>query len=490
MKQDKINIIILVLIFLLILPFFYLHQGLLLIDTGREFYIPQQMLNGEVLYKDIFNIYGALSYQINAFLFFVFGQKISVLSIAGVFNSLLIIITLYLLSREFLNKPISFLLSLFNCFSLVFPTFLYNSNLTYSFAIVYALSSFLLSLLFLIKYIKNGNKYCAYFACLFAGISIANKYEFIFYLLILAYSIKNIGLKSAVKAFLCFSVIPFISYLILFAQGLNFNDIKISIELINNLIHAPLIKQFFIKTSLSVLNGGVLGLFAFIPILNIILLLINRKTIIQNKPLCILILSAIASSAKSFLVLNVNHMGVFLLPVCFLAFIAILNINYQKYISFILTAGILIFACSDFSSLQQKDYFMITQKGEIYTYKKEGVLINNITDYIFKNTKPEDRVVVMPEGCIINFITDRKGDNIYYNLSPLFYYDVFGEKNIIENFKKNLPEYFVILPIDNREYGFSFFGIDYAADFYKVITENYNLVFSKNDTKIYKLSEP
>ena len=37
-----------------------------IIDSGREFYIPVRMLGGEVLYKDIFNIYGALSYQINA----------------------------------------------------------------------------------------------------------------------------------------------------------------------------------------------------------------------------------------------------------------------------------------------------------------------------------------------------------------------------------------------------------------------------------------
>ena len=55
-KKDIGIIIVLILLFFLILPFFYLKQGLLLIDTGREFFIPQQMLEGKVLYKDILNL--------------------------------------------------------------------------------------------------------------------------------------------------------------------------------------------------------------------------------------------------------------------------------------------------------------------------------------------------------------------------------------------------------------------------------------------------
>ena len=78
-KKDIGIIFLLILLFLAIIPFFYLKQGLMLIDTGREFYIPQQMLEGNVLYKDIYNIYGALSYQINAVLMAIFGQKINVL---------------------------------------------------------------------------------------------------------------------------------------------------------------------------------------------------------------------------------------------------------------------------------------------------------------------------------------------------------------------------------------------------------------------------
>ena len=198
------------------------------------------------------------------------------------------------------------------------------------------------------------------------------------------------------------------------------------------------------------------------------------------------ILCTIASSAKSFLILNVNHMGVFLLPVCTLAIIAVLNLKYQKALPFILSAFILVFTAEDFNSLKFKDYFLITDKGNIFTYKKDGRLIEASIGLVFENTKPEDRVVVLPEGSIINFITDRKGDNTYYNLSPLFYFDVFGEERILKHFEKNLPEYFIILPIDNREYGYSFFGKDYAQNFYIMLIKNYYLIQDKNQIKMYK----
>ena len=96
----------------------------------------------------------------------------------GIFNSLLIVLTLFVLAREFLKKSVSFISGMIVMFSLVYNTFLYNSNLPYTFAISYALCAFLISLLFLIKYIKTNNRNYAYVSSLFAGLSLANKYEF------------------------------------------------------------------------------------------------------------------------------------------------------------------------------------------------------------------------------------------------------------------------------------------------------------------------
>ncbi|MBE7704590.1 MAG: glycosyltransferase family 39 protein [Cyanobacteria bacterium SIG29] len=489
LKKDIGIILLLTVLFFAILPFFYMHQGLFSIDTGREFYIPQQMLKGEILYKDIFNIYGAFSYQLNAILFKIFGVEFKTLYWAGILNSLGIIITLYLLAREFLAKNISALFSITIMFSLVFTTFLYNSNVPYTYAIAYALSSFLLSILFLIKYIKSENSKMAYLACLFAGISLSNKYEFTLYPLILIYVfcfLKPLGIKKGFKAILSFLLIPIISFGSLF---LNFNEIKETINLTQNLINAPILKIFFEKFGVFfnlkgiislIISNPIYALFGFIPIINLSLFIIFFKKIYENKTLFVFILCAICASAKTFFFLNISHMGAFILPICLLATITFIKPKQISTIFLIFCS--LIFASENFNSLEYKKF----ELNNVYTYQKDGEQLKISVDYILENSLETDKVVVLPEGSYINFLTNRKGNNFYYNLSPLFYYDVFGEERVLKHFQNNLPEYFIILPINNIEYGKRFFGADYAQDFYEMIINNYNLVKEENNVKIFR----
>lgn len=499
-KSDIGIIFLIIVLFFVILNDFYLSQGLLSIDTGREFYIPQQMLNGQVLYKDIYNIYGALSYQINAVLFAVFGIKITTLYWAGILNSLAIIVTIYLLGREFMKKGLSFMVSVTAMFSLVFSTFLYNSNMPYAYAISYSLSSFLLSVLFLIKYVKSEDKKMAYFSCLFCGISLANKYEFTLLPFILVYVfgfLKPIGIKNSLKALGALLIVPVLSYGALIIQGLNFADIKETIELFKNLINAPLLKLFFEKFGIffntkAIINLAVtnksFAIFGFLPIMNTLALIILFKKIFKDKALFILMLCAITACAKTFFFLNITHMGAFTLPLIFLATIVLIDkFTKQKiFVNTVLIISILLFLTYDFSGLNSLNYQLKTDKGTLQTYLKDGKQNETAINFVQNNTKSTDKVVIMPEGTFINFATDRKGDNFYYNLSPLFYTDVFGEERIINHFKENMPEYFIILPIDEIEYGSRFFGIDYAQNFYEMIINNYELVEEKNDIKFFR----
>ena len=497
-KKDTRIIAVLIVLFLSALPFFFLHQGLLLIDTGREFYLPEQINSGGVLYKNVYNIYGPFSYQFNAVLFKIFGEHYNTLYFAGILNSLLITIIMFLLSREFTNKINSFLIALLTMFSLVFTTFLYNSNITYAFAMVYALSAFLLSLLFLIKYIKNGNVAFAFISCFFAGFSIANKYEFGLYIVILAYCLiflKPAGIKNVLKSLLYFCIIPFICFAILLLQELNYDDIKYTINMFNNMLNAPSLKLFYSTFGVFfnieylkglIQNNGIFAVFGVLPLLNLILFIIKYKQIYKDKVLFAFILCSFAACAKAFFFLNVNHMGVFIFPVCILASVVLFERYNIKFISLLLAAAVVLFAAEDFSSLKYKNYLLETPKGRIYTFKKDGEPVKYVSDFIIANTNIADKVVIMPEGSFINFITGRKGDNFFYNLSPLFYTDVFGEEMILNHFEKNMPEYFVILPINNIEYGKSFFGIDYAQNFYEMIVNNYNLIEEKNGIKIFK----
>ncbi len=497
-KSDKGIILILIVLFFCILPFFFLHQGLLLIDTGREFYLPSQINLGGILYKDVYNIYGPFSYQFNAVLFKIFGEHYNTLYFAGILNSLLITVVMFLLSREFTDRIKSFFIALLTMFSLVFTTFLYNSNITYAFAMVYALSAFLLSLLFLIKYFKKENAVFAFVSCFFAGLSIANKYEFSLYPVVLIYCLcflKPVGIKNGLKSLLYFCIIPVMCFSILLLQGLSYDDIKYTIGMFNNMFNAPTLKLFYSIFGIFfnignlqglVKNNGIYAVFGILPLLNLFLFLAKFKQIYKNKYLFVFILCSLAACAKGFIFLNVNHMGIFVFPLCILTSIILLEKYNVKFIPVVLAAVVLLFAAEDFSSLKYKNYLLETPKGNIYTFKKDGESVKYVSDFIIANTNKTDKVVVMPEGLFINFITERKGDNFFYNLSPLFYTDVFGEEMILSRFKENKPEYFVILPINNIEYGKSFFGIDYAQNFYEMIINNYNLIEEKNNIKIFK----
>lgn len=498
LKTDIFIVLLIFLIFISILPFFFLHQGLLTVDTGREFYISQQVSNGGVLYKDIFNIYGPFSYQFNALLFFIFGQSINTLYIAGIINSFIILTAIYLLAREFLNKSFSFMITVLTMFSLVFSTFLFNSNMTYSFGLMYALSALLLSILFLIKYIESAKVNFVYLSCLFAGLSILNKYEFILYPILLIYTfgfIKPIGIKNAIKAVVCFISIPLISFSILFFQGLTIEDIQTALNLMTIMAQSESMKLFysihgcFFEPAYYlklILNNPLYTVLGFLPVINIILFLVFIKKIYKNKVLFVFCIASILAAIKFTLFLEINHMGAFLFPLCFLtAFI--LSDKFSNIIRYLLlTCLILFFAYSDFDSLRLKTHLLETPKGNIYTYYKDKMMMQIPIDYITENSESNDKVLVVPEGAFINFATDRKSDNTYHNLVPLYYKDTFGEKEVLKHFEtENIMKYIIILPLPTDAYGSPDF-CSYAHNFCEMINTKYNLVKEEKNIKIFE----
>ena len=69
-----------------------------LVDFGRELYVPWQITNGAVLYKDLAYFFGPFSPYLNALLFKIFG--VSLLTIA-IFNIVLIIVLTGVIYRIF-----------------------------------------------------------------------------------------------------------------------------------------------------------------------------------------------------------------------------------------------------------------------------------------------------------------------------------------------------------------------------------------------------
>ena len=140
---------------LLLFWLFYGKQDAYLIDVGREAYLPWQMLEGKVLYKDLFNVYGPLGYQINALAYMIFGIKLETLYLMGFLNSLVISFSTFFIVKLFADKKIALcVVSLTMAVCIYIRTF-FNLIFSYSYCALYALSSVLLSLLAMLLYIKD-----------------------------------------------------------------------------------------------------------------------------------------------------------------------------------------------------------------------------------------------------------------------------------------------------------------------------------------------
>ena len=96
-------------------------------------------------------------------------------------------------------------------------------------------------------------------------------------------------------------------------------------------------------------------------------------------------------------------------------------------------------------------------------------------EYVQRYTNPSDKVLILPEGPLVNFLADRKSDDYYNSLIPL-YFDTFGEEKIIEHFEKNPPEYIVFNSRLSDDYGAKMICVDYGKNFCARVFENYELV--------------
>ena len=503
------------------LLFFCGHYSNILIDFGREVYYPEQILDGKVLYKDLFNIYGPLSYQFNALLYKLFGMKLSTLYFSGWFCSILAVSGIYLIAQKFLSKFLSFCIGFFTISVCVATTCIFNFHFPYSWAVLYGLIAFLYSLYFLLKF--NDDKKCLNLclSSLLAGICIANKYDFLFYAFVVLFFIFK---EKNWKAFLCFISFPLISCGILFIQGMKISDLITTLQTIKIMAGTKTLTYFYqnggiyfhpkalltdiqlfckvgipfgiilygaylfernksVSIVLSIAGyflylwfftiniGSTLG---FLPMFLLILFLICLKKI--NKNLVILSLAALAASAKVFWVMLLYLYGNYYVSIVLIAILALIFNFIPKKLEKVSGVYLLIasacFLFANFYMLSIADNRIQTDKGVIYTEKTISNSSNEFIEFIKKETKPDDRIVIFPEGMTINFLTDRKSDDYYNSLIPL-YIETFGEEEVIEHFKSDLPEYIVFNNQSMKDYYLQYICSDYALDFCSFIKENY-----------------
>lgn len=245
--SEILSVSSLFIIFLVLVLKFWNHFGLSIIDCGREAYFPEQILNGKILYKDIFNIFGPLSYQVNALFYKFFGISLNTLRLAGTINAFISVFLLYFITRLFTSRGVSWVVTIFIIIACAFCTFYnaFNYIFPYAYAMSYSFSAFLFSVLFSILYLKTSKQYLMPLSWFFLGISVVSKHDFIPYILFLVsltavmkYN-KKLDIRYVIYSVIAFFTVPLISFSILFLQGLTFSEFLNQIGIVKTFARVP-----------------------------------------------------------------------------------------------------------------------------------------------------------------------------------------------------------------------------------------------------------
>ena len=111
--------------------------------------------------------------------------------------------------------------------------------------------------------------------------------------------------------------------------------------------------------------------------------------------------------------------------------------------------------------------------GKIYVTSLYKDTSNNIIKFINENTKPTDKILILPEGLFFNYLTNRVSDDYYNSYLPL-YVETFGESRLINSLKNNKPDYIILHNFPTSDYYFKSMCNDYGFEICDFIKNEYS----------------
>ena len=452
-------------------------------DIGRELYIVEQVKNGDVLYKDIFNVYFPMGYWINAIIIKIFGSSFNTYYGIGTILTILTILPVYLITKLYTNKHIAFTASLFIVVSCAFYPSISNWITPYSYSIMYALCATIWSTYFLVKFIKNKNKIDLYYSSILIGLGITFKYEFI--LLALFILLISLYKKDFFKTFIAVISIPLIALTILFIQGCTFNDLLQALNYMIGISKSHSAKFFYqfagitfsldsfilsIYKSFHPQFRSIFGLICYINLIILVFTLIKKNYLVS-----LILFIGLITSIKSLGGISFEVYGTYFFPLLFIGLIITIYSKGGKIKTIILSIICLILTSCYFTYgiKEQIKYTKIqTSKGAISipkVFKKSTIEIIN---YIEKNIKKDESILILPEGALINFITDNKSDNFLYYLIPPNT-DIFDEEFINNKIKEKKIDYIITTNIQYPWYNEKSFMTGWGTKYLNLIQSEY-----------------
>lgn len=508
-KTHKHTIIITLIIVIFTLIFGN-HFGTFLTDRGREFLIPQEILNGKVPYKDITLIYFPLAFYINALIYQVFGISINSLICTQTLLCISYMLGYYYVAKEFISQKTAFLLTILVIFSCIFAgNDLFSMITPYSYSRAYGIIASFFCIFSIIKLFNTNNHRYAYIAALLSGFALSCKLEFVttpVIVLIGLFLNKKLTIAQQIKTFLFFLIFPAITISILAIQGVCAQDIIDAIDFGVKFSHSEVITRFLSQAGVYPFNivnklneakqywpillaiiflcfiglklkqkyekSSILPVMAIVifylyynksdiqffwvtlPILMWFIFCFNLDNFYKNdRKLLFIILSSLLVAQREFFRLCLHFYGTYSFPLLIMAFCAVLvkllprhisNIKTKNFINYVISIFIIFYFYNTTASHFSANCELVTNKGTVYVNEETAEMLNSLNYFIEKNIDKNATILVLPEGNIINFITDRKV-NLHCFMMDRLYHDAYGEEDAKNAIEKTNSDYIILL---------------------------------------------
>lgn len=399
-NYDLINIAVIICFMVILSVLISNHLYFLFPDRGREFFIPEEILKGKALYKDITCIYFPLAYYINSLIYFILGVSVNSLILSQTIFCIIYAVVYYFCSRFFLDKFLSLLISILVIFSCVFSSIdIFNYMTPYSYALTYGTMGVLFCTFLLIKLFRTDNIKYLYYAAVIAGFTFSCKLEFAVIILLMITALclyKKLSISQYLKTILCFSLIPLITISVVFLQGVSINDIKNAINFGISFSKTEAMTSFLsatgmypaytfdniykiFKNSLCIIslillcfavlklaqrlkkiyiiilitpillycfsNDAITHYWYILPILTFLIFCLKFKTITNKlgSEYLILITASLLISLRVFFMLSISNYGVYVFPLLILAFVIMIKELLPNCISEINTKDLICY---------------------------------------------------------------------------------------------------------------------------------------------------
>ncbi len=557
----------------------------ILVDFGRELYIPWQLSSGLTLYKDLAHLFGPLSQYYHSFLFRICGTTYMTIICSNMIILIIFLCALYLLIDQVASRLTAFMSCGVVIYVFAFSQYIgignYNFISPYSHEATHGLVLSLLLICQLYLFQLRKKRFLLFTAGVSLGLVFLTKLEIFlsaaitvgfFFILLAAQERKLSVVISSVSVFLTGFVLPpctFFSYFCKFMSarealhstlmasgiflkketvdnpfyisGMGFDNI--AVNLLKLLLHTLIVlgilyivyvlsRNLATQKIRGVKKYLIIGCLATVPIvswfinpyqvgislpalslLSIIVILkyyiseAKKESNESDKIIPILLWAILSLLLLIKIVLNARlvHYG-FYLALPSVVLIVIMTVwllptlmERHKYggiffrntmiatiiviSSHFLLISANIYANKGFSVGSGFDRIITFSPGfdRIITFSPRiydsGLYFTQAKSWIESNVAPNESIIVLPEGVMLNYMTKRINPTIYTNLM-IPELSIYGEPSILKELVKHSPAYFVLVHKDTSEYGVGYFGADprYGMEIMTWINSHYTPV--------------